>query len=66
MITDVKDVFWYEAEIEELTLNNGLLIENITKLQEKIEHNLRRIKELRILIKKESNNEQTRTTKRNQ
>ena len=66
MITDVKDVFWYEAEIEELTLNNGLLIENITKLQEEIEHNLRRIKELRILIKKESNNEQTRTTKRNQ
>lgn len=65
-MTDIKDVFWYESEIEELTLNNGLLIENITKLQEKIEHNLRRIKELRILIKKESNNEQTRTTKRNQ
>lgn len=64
-MTDIKDVFWYEAEIEELTLNNGLLIEKITKLQEKIEHNLRRIKELRNLIKKESNNEQTRTTKRN-
>ena len=64
-MTDIKDVFWYESEIEELTLNNGLLIENITKLQEKIEHNLRRIKELRNLIKKESNNEQTRTTKRN-
>lgn len=64
-MTDIKDVFWYESEIEELTFKNGLLIENITKLQEKIEHNLRRIKELRNLIKKESNNEQTRTTKRN-
>ena len=49
-MTNIKDVFWYESEIEELTLNNGLLIQNITKLQEKIEHNLRRIKELRILI----------------
>lgn len=62
-MTDIKDVFRYEAEIEELTLNNGLLISEITNLQEKIEHNLRRIKELRNLIKKESNNEQTRTTK---
>lgn len=64
-MTDIKDVFWYEAEIEELTLNNGLLIEKIIKLQEKIEHNLRRINELRNLIKKEVNNEQTRITKRN-
>ena len=39
-MTDIKDVFWYEAEIEELTLNNGLLIEKITKLQEEIDHNL--------------------------
>lgn len=56
-MTDIKDVFWYKAEIKELTLNNGLLIEEIAELQEKIEHNLRRIKELRNLIKKESNNE---------
>lgn len=62
-MTDINDVFWYEAEIDELTLNNGLLIEKITKLQEKIEHNLRRINELRNLIKKEANNEQTKTTK---
>lgn len=58
-----KDVFWYESEIQELTKNNGLLIEQITELQEQIEHNLRRIKELRNLIKKEVKNEQTRTTK---
>lgn len=57
MKTDIKDVFWYEAEIEELTLKNGLLIEKITKFQEEIEHNLRRIKELRNLIKKEATNE---------
>lgn len=56
-MTDINDVFWYEAEIDELTLNNGLLIEKITKLQEKIEHNLRRINELRNLIKKEATNE---------
>ena len=61
-----KDVFWYESEIKNLTTNNGLLIENITELQEQIEHNLRRIKELRNIIKKEVKNEQTRTIKRNQ
>ena len=61
-----KDVFRYESEIKNLTTNNGLLIENITELQEQIEHNLRRIKELRNIIKKEIKNEQTRTTKRNQ
>lgn len=49
-----KDVFWYESEIQELTKNNGLLIEQITELQEQIEHNLRRIKELKNLIKKEN------------
>ena len=60
-MTDIKDVFWYEAEIEELTLNNGLLIEKITELQEEITHNIRRIKEIKNLIKKEKQNEQTRT-----
>lgn len=48
-----KDVFWYEVEIQNLTISNGFLIEKITELQEKIEHNLRRIKEIKNLIKKE-------------
>lgn len=42
----------YQDEIDELIKQNGSLTEQIVEIQDKIEHNIRRIKALRNLIRK--------------
>lgn len=49
----ISDSQHYQDEIDELIKQNGSLTEQIVEIQDKIEHNIRRIKALRNLIRKD-------------
>lgn len=49
----ISDNQHYQDEIDELIKQNGSLTEQIVEIQDKIEHNIRRIKAVRNLIRKD-------------